>query len=122
SKAAQIGATADAVYTGLAIAQSGGVNYLYATDFEHGSIDVYDKAWHPVHLDGSFTDPRLPNSYAPFNIHAIDDKLYVMYAQQNHKEPDEETDKGSGFVDVFDTSGHLQQRLVLGNHLKSPWA
>jgi len=45
----------------------------------------------------------------------------VTYAQQSHKEPDEETDRGSGFVDVFDTSGHLLQRLIQGNHLKSPW-
>jgi uncharacterized protein (TIGR03118 family) len=24
-------------------------------------------------------------------------------------------------VDVFDTSGHLLQRLILGNHLNAPW-
>jgi uncharacterized protein (TIGR03118 family) len=122
SQAAQVGATADAVYTGLAIAQSGGANYLYAADFEHRNIDVYDKSWHLVHLDGAFDDPNLPNSYAPFDIQALNGKLYVMYAQQSHKNPDEETDRGSGFVDVFDTSGHLEQRLIRGNHLKSPWA
>ena len=122
SKAAQVGATADAVYTGLAIAQSGGANYLYAADFEHRTIDVFDKSWHLVHLDGSFTDPNLPHSYAPFNIHALNGKLYVMYAQQSHKNPDEETDRGSGFIDVFDTSGHLERHLVRGDHLKTPWA
>jgi len=37
------------------------------------------------------------------------------------KDPDEETDHGSGFVDVFDTSGHLLQRLIRGNHLNAPW-
>jgi uncharacterized protein (TIGR03118 family) len=118
---AKVAATVDAVYTGLAIGQSGSANFLYATDFEHRMIDVYDKTFHLVHLDGSFDDPNVPNSYSPFNIQNLGGKLYVMYAQQNHKEPDEETDHGSGFVDVFDTSGHLLNRLILGNHLKAPW-
>jgi uncharacterized protein (TIGR03118 family) len=118
---AQIGATADAVYTGLAIGQSGGANYLYAADFEHNTIDVYDKTFKHVELDGSFSDPNIPNSYSAFNIQNLGGRLYVTYAQQNHKEPDEETDHGSGFVDVFDTSGHLLQRLIKGNHLNAPW-
>ncbi len=118
---AQIGATADAVFTGLAIGQVGSANYLYAADFEHNTIDVYDKTFQPVDLDGSFSDPNIPNSYSTFNIQNLGGRLYVTYAQQNHKEPDEETDRGSGFVDVFDTSGHLLQRLIKGNHLNAPW-
>jgi uncharacterized protein (TIGR03118 family) len=123
SKQAQIGGTGDAVYTGLAIGLVGSATYLYAADFEHGKIDVYDFAFHTPNppLDGSFSDPNIPNSYSTFNIQSIGGKLYVTYAQQSHKEPDEETDRGSGFVDVFDTSGHLLQRLIQGNHLKSPW-
>src|SRR4029453_3001933 len=119
---AQIGGTSDAVYTGLAIGQVGTSNYLYAADFEHGHIDVYDKTFQIVDsLDGTFSDPNIPNSYSPFNIQNLGGKLYVTYAQQSHKEPDEETDHGSGFVDVFSTSGHLLQRLIRGNHLSAPW-
>ena len=121
STSAQVGGTGDAVYTGLAIGQSGGANYLYAADFEHNTIDVYDKTFQHVELDGSFSDPNIPNSYSTFNIQNLGGRLYVTYAQQNHKEPDEETDRGSGFVDVFDTSGHLLQRLIKGNHLNAPW-
>jgi len=121
STSAQVGGTGDAVYTGLAIGQSGGANYLYAADFEHNTIDVYDKTFQHVELDGSFSDPNVPNSYSVFNIQNLGGKLYVTYAQQSHKEPDEETDRGSGFVDVFDTSGHLLQRLIKGNHLNAPW-
>jgi uncharacterized protein (TIGR03118 family) len=126
SKQAQVGATGDAVYTGLAIGQvsngqGGTTTYLYAADFEHGKIDVYDGAFKPATLDGSFSDPNIPSSYSIFNIQNIAGKLYVTYAQQSHKEPDEETDHGSGFVDVFDTSGHLLQRLIEGNHLRAPW-
>jgi len=122
---AQIGGSAGAVYTGLAIGQvttgTSTANYLYAADLEHRRIDVYDKMFQLVTLSGSFTDPNIPNSYSLFNIQNIGGKLYVTYAQQSHKEPDEETDRGSGFVDVFDTSGHLLQRLIEGNHLKAPW-
>lgn len=121
SKEAQVGGTGDAVYTGLAIGQVGTATYLYAADFEHGKIDVYDGTFQSATLDGSFTDPNIPNSYSIFNIQNIGGKLYVTYAQQSHKEPDEETDRGSGFVNVFDTSGHLLQRLIQGNHLKAPW-
>jgi uncharacterized protein (TIGR03118 family) len=121
STQAQVGGTGDAVYTGLAIGQVGTATYLYAADFEHGKIDVYDKAFQPATLDGSFSDPDIPDSYSIFNIQNIGGKLYVTYAQQSHKEPDEETGHGSGFVDVFDTSGHLLQRLIEGNHLKAPW-
>ena len=125
STQAQIGGSNDAVYTGLAIGQvttsTGTASYLYAADFEHSKIDVYDKTFHIVSLAGSFDDPNIPNSYSPFNIQNIGGKLYVTFAQQNHKEPDEETDRGSGFVDVFDTSGKLVQRLISGNHLRAPW-
>jgi uncharacterized protein (TIGR03118 family) len=125
STQAQVGGTNDAVYTGLAIGQvtaaTGTANYLYAADFEHNKIDIYDKTFQVVTLGGSFSDPSIPNSYSRFNIQNIDGKLFVTYAQQSHKEPDEETDRGSGFVDVFDTSGNLIQRLIQGNHLKAPW-
>jgi uncharacterized protein (TIGR03118 family) len=109
------------VYTGLAIGQAGTATFLYACDFEHGRIDVYDKDFQIVQLDGSFSDPNIPNSYSPFNIQNLAGKLYVTYAQQSHSDPDEETGHGSGFVDVFDTDGNLLQRLIRGNHLNAPW-
>jgi len=123
---AALGASADAVYTGLAIgsvtANGATSNYLYAADFEHNKIDVYDGTFHnPPSFNGAFSDPNIPNSYSPFNIQNLGGKLYVSYAQQNHKAPDEETDRGSGFVDVYDTSGNLLQRLIKGNHLNAAW-
>jgi uncharacterized protein (TIGR03118 family) len=119
---AQVVAPADgAVYTGLAIGSVGTANFLYAANFINRTIDVFDKDFKPAHLAGSFNDPNIPTSYAPFNIQNLGGKLYVTYAQQDQQDPDEETDHGSGFVDVFDTSGHLLQRLVRGNHLSAPW-
>jgi len=51
----------------------------------------------------------MPRAYAPFNIQNIGDKLYVTYAQIDHKSPSDESDHGAGFVDVFDMSGNLKE-------------
>ncbi len=39
-----------AVYKGLAMGTAGGANYLYATNFHDGTIDVFDKNFAPKHL------------------------------------------------------------------------
>ena len=62
---AQIGATADAVYTGLAIGQSGGANYLYAADFKHNTIDVPDKTFQPVELNDRSAIRTFPTATPP---------------------------------------------------------
>ena len=41
----------DAVYTGLAIGQVGTATFLYAADFEHRKIDVYDRLFHVTTLE-----------------------------------------------------------------------
>ena len=110
-----------ASFTGLAIGSVGTANYLYAADFGHHTIDVFNGQYQPTTLAGSFTDPTMPHSYAPFNVQNLGGKLYVTYAQIDHQSPSDESDHGSGFVDVFDTSGNLLRRVVSGNHLKAPW-
>src|SRR5262249_8028409 len=94
-----------ASFTGLAIGNVGTANYLYAADFGHHRIAVFDGQYHPATLAGSFSDPNMPHSYAPFNVQNLGGKLYVTYAQIDHQSPSNESDHGAGFVDVFDTSG-----------------
>lgn len=111
-----------AIYKGLATASYAGANYLYAADFGLGAVDVYDTNFQKVTLPGgNFTDPMLPAGYAPFGIQAISGKLYVSYAQRAGSGPDEVDGAGLGFVDVFDTSGAMVQRLVSGGALNAPW-
>lgn len=113
---------AGAIYKGLAIASYAGANYLYAADFGLGAVEVYDTNFQKVTLPGgSFTDPMLPAGYAPFGIQAINGKLYVSFAQRAGSGPDEVDGAGLGFVDVFDTSGAMLQRLVSGGSLNAPW-
>jgi uncharacterized protein (TIGR03118 family) len=110
--------SATAVYTGLAIASSGGANYIYAADFKTAKIDVWDTTFAPVSMP--FRDPGLPAGYAPFNIQAVGSSLFVMYAKVG---PDGEDAKGvgNGFVDIFGTDGSFIKRFASQGTLNAPW-
>jgi len=112
---------AGAVYKGLALAASGSNNYLYATDFHNGTVDVFDSAFAKVNLGGSFTDRALPAGYAPFGIQAVGSQLYVTYALQDAAKHDDVHCPGCGFVDVFNTDGTFVKRLASMGSLNSPW-
>ena len=119
---ALIGATTPgASYTGLAIASKADGNFLYAADFPGGKIDVFNGNFAPVSVAGGFADPDMPVRYAPFNIQALDGKLYVAYAKRDKAGQDEQAGKGNGYVNVFDTEGNLLQRLVSNAGLNAPW-
>jgi uncharacterized protein (TIGR03118 family) len=106
---------------GLALASYAGANYLYAADFDHGSIDVYNGSFAKVTLPGNFRDPTLPAGYAPFGIQAIGGRIYVAYAKQAASGPDEVKGAGLGVVAVFDTSGGFIKELAAGGALNAPW-
>ena len=74
-----------------------------------------------VTLDGQFTDAGIPPGYAPFNIVSIDGDLFVTYAKQDDQKHDDVAGPGNGFVDVFDTDGHLIRRFESRGQLNSPW-
>ena len=110
-----------AVYKGLALGSNSQGDFLYATNFHNGTVDVFDSNFQPAQLDGSFSDPHLPAHYAPFGIANINGLLYVTYAKQNSEMHDDIAGIGHGFVDVFDTDGHLVSRLISRGLLDSPW-
>jgi uncharacterized protein (TIGR03118 family) len=111
----------EAIYKGLALAASGTGNFLYATDFHHGKIDVFDKAFQPATLAGTFSDPDLPGGFAPFGIRNINGALYVTYAMQDEEKEDDVAGQGLGFVNVFDADGQLIRRFASRGHLNAPW-
>jgi uncharacterized protein (TIGR03118 family) len=111
-----------AVYKGLALGTAGGANFLYATNFRAGTIDVFDKNFAPhTFFAGQFTDPNLPAGFAPFGIANISGLLFVTYAKQDAAKHDDVAGLGNGFVDVFNTSGDLLGRFASGGKLNSPW-
>jgi uncharacterized protein (TIGR03118 family) len=115
-----------AVYKGLAIAADSGANFLYATDFHNGKVDVFDKDFHKVTVSGGFTDSALPSGYAPFGIQALQiggkTAIYVTYAQHAAGSDANVNGAGLGLVNVFDTKGTLISHLVpVGGQLNAPW-
>ena len=102
---------------------------LYVTNFRAGTVEVYGPApagsttgfYVPVTTDGNFTDADIPFGYAPFGIQNINGDLFVTYAKQNATKHDDDAGKGRGFVDVFDTDGHLLRRFASRGALNSPW-
>jgi|HubBroStandDraft_6_1064221.scaffolds.fasta_scaffold142221_2 uncharacterized protein (TIGR03118 family) len=100
-----------AVYTGLASANTTKGSFLYAANFQDGSVEVYDSNFQLVK---TFTDTDLPSGYAPFGIRNIKGKLYVAFAKQS-------AGAGRGFVDVFDIHGNKISTLISHGALNNPW-
>jgi len=115
-----------AVYKGLAFAVNAKGPFLFAPNFNKGTVDVFgpngaDGMFTKATLDGNFTDPEIPAGYAPFNIANVDGDLFVTYAKQDDAKHDDVAGPGHGFVDVFDTDGHLVRRFESRGRLNSPW-
>ena len=127
-------ASDNACYRGLAIANNGTANFLYANDFVGGKIDVFDAKFvkqSPAAFP--FTDPNLPKNYAPFGIQAIANgpngttQIYVSYAMSgtgaNVGTCEDTRGAGFGMIDVFDANGKLVtgELVAVGGLLNAPW-
>jgi uncharacterized protein (TIGR03118 family) len=111
-----------AIYKGVTIAQNGGANFLYVANFSGGTVDVFDANYAPVTLAaGAFTDPTLPEGFAPFNVQNINGSVYVAFAKQDEEKEDEVAGRKLGYVDVFDGAGALLQRIENGPWMNAPW-
>lgn len=109
-------------YKGLAIAGNGAGNYLFATDFYNGRVDVFDATYKPVFRRiEMFVDPTLPAGYAPFGIQAIQGDIYVTFAKQNAEKDEEVVGPGLGYVSVFNANGNFIRRIASGGALNAPW-
>jgi uncharacterized protein (TIGR03118 family) len=116
------------VYTGLAYANNGSGNFIYAADFANGAIDVYNNAFalQPA-ASFPFADPTIPNTtgnvYHPYNIQAIGGSLYVTYAKANCTPTcSVENGVGNGFVRRFNANGVRDLTFGINNGaLNSPW-
>jgi uncharacterized protein (TIGR03118 family) len=114
------------VYTGLAYANNGSGNFIYAADFANGKIDVFNSSFvlQPA-ANFPFADPTIPttmgNTYHAFNIQAVGGSLYVAYAKVGAGGLDEEG-VGNGFVRRFNANGVRDLTFGINNGaLNSPW-
>jgi uncharacterized protein (TIGR03118 family) len=111
----------DAVFKGLAIADTANGPQLYATDFHHGTVDVWDQNFMPVTRPGAFQDPAIPHGFAPFGIQSTSGGIVVTYAKQDADAHDDVAGRGNGFVDVYSSDGTLLRRFAAHGPLNSPW-
>ena len=114
------------VYTGLAYANNGSGNFLYAADFANGTIDVFNSSFalQPA-ASFPFVDPTIPtamgNTFHPYNIQAIGSSLYVAYAKVGTGGLPEDG-VGNGFVRRFNANGVRDLTFGINNGaLNSPW-
>ncbi|MEJ8823691.1 TIGR03118 family protein [Variovorax humicola] len=108
-------------YTGLGLASQGASDFLYAADFGHAKVDVFDTNFKKASMPGSFVDQAMPPGYAPFGVQAIGGLIYVSYAIQDAAARNAVAGAGQGAVDVFDAAGNLVKRLVpVGGVLNAP--
>jgi uncharacterized protein (TIGR03118 family) len=128
-------------YTGLTSATIDGKRYLYAANFTKGRVDVFDNAFHAVHLRSNggwdhdrdddrdrndefarpFTDEFLRRDFVPFNVQAIGNDIVVTFVLHQEGQPFETDGPGLGYVDIFSSSGKLLRRLEHGDWLNAPW-
>jgi uncharacterized protein (TIGR03118 family) len=109
--------TPGASYTGLALASSGGSNYLYAADSGTGQIRVFNTSFAAVTLAGHFVDPNAIAGFTPFNIQLVGSQLFVEYANLDSQG----NDLAGGYVDIFNTDGTFVSRFATGGSLFAPW-
>ncbi len=122
STATEVGAsTAGAIYKGLAIGAVGTTNYLYADDFHHARVDVFNGSWTLQNWAGAFVDSGIPAGYAPFGIQALRGMIFVTYAKQDADAEDEIAGAGLGYVSAFATNGAFLGRVASGGPLNAPW-
>jgi len=108
-------------YTGLAIGGAGTTARLYAANFGHGTVDVFDGAFAQLMSPGAFTDPLLPAGYSPFNVQNVGGNIVVTYAVVDPLTGEDLAGAGNGIVDVYDANGTLLRRVTSGGALNSPW-
>jgi uncharacterized protein (TIGR03118 family) len=116
--------TDSAGYSGLTLGKVGSANFLYAVDRSNAKIDVIDGQFHKITLGSggfeSFTDPNQPSGYRVFNIQNVNGKLLVSYSRESAFPGDPIA--RDGFIDVFETNGHFDGRLISGGDLHFPYA
>jgi uncharacterized protein (TIGR03118 family) len=111
-----------AVYKGATLGRLNGKNVLYTANFRGGTVDVFDTNFSSITLaGGAFTDPTLPQGFAPFNVQNIDGKIFVTFALQDGAKHDDVQGPGNGYVAIFTPDGALIGRLEHGDWMNSPW-
>lgn len=110
------------VYKGIAISHG----RLYLADFYQGKIIVFNSTFDRLNefpfVDGDQTVP-IPADYSPFNVVAIGDFIYVLWARKDPIIPIRALEgPGHGIISKFNLDGSFVSRFHTGGPLNMPWA
>ena len=108
---------AGSVYKGLAIGSVGTSNFLYATDFVNGHIDVFDKNFQPVVMP--FIDPGLPGRLRPVRDPEHRRPLCSSPTRSRAEAMTRVAGQSLGFVDEFETDGTFVTRVATRGQLNA---
>jgi len=107
-----------AVYKGLAFyTDSNGNNYLLATNFRSGMVEVYDGTFTQV---ASWRDTGLSKFYSPYNVAVLNGNIFVTYARVDAVRHDSVSGAGKGGLEEVTFSGQVLVRYMHGQ-LNAPW-
>jgi uncharacterized protein (TIGR03118 family) len=114
---------AGASYTGCALGGTSAAPLVFLANFAGGRVDVVDgtAALNPGAFPNAFVDALIPSGYAPFNIVALNNLLYVTYAKQDASKKNSVAGAGNGYVAVFDMNGNLVRTIIQQGALNAPW-
>ena len=114
--------TPGAVYTGLAINNSGSM--LYAANDAAGTINVFNSNFGPASglVANAFATPATISAMnlVPFNVQNINGSIFVTYAPIGRTAQTMAT-PGMGAIASFSETGALQAVLTGAGHLAAPW-
>ncbi len=111
-------------YKGIAIVDNGAALRILAPDFFNARIDIFDENFNLVSSPSlpMFVNPAMPAGYAPFNVVALGDKVYVTYGKQDADKADDLHGAGLGMLDEFDVNGNFVRTIMpVGQLLDGPW-
>ena len=92
---------------------------LAVANFREGEINLFGLS--AVAYPGDFVDPSLPSGYAPYNIQAVGNQVFVTYAKKDTNGA-VVAGAGLGVVSIFDLEGNFVRRFVSdGADLNAPW-
>lgn len=109
-----------AIYKGVTILQrthNKGGPLILAADFHNARVDVFNAKFEPINAP-SFVASGVDAGFAPFNVMASGDGVYITYAQQDADAEDDVP--GDGYVVSYRSNGK-QLRLAHGGGLSAPW-
>jgi uncharacterized protein (TIGR03118 family) len=111
-----------AAYTGATIAAVRGENRLVVANFRQGRVEVFDGDFRPMLLEeGAFTSLLIPGGYAPNNVQAVGDLIYVAFSMPDASGREALSGEGLGYAAAFDTEGTLITLLEPGPWMNAPW-